>query len=78
MIGRIILGVLLLVFTAVLLTPVQVRAVYEKGGLTVRVRYSLIKLQLFPLEKKEPKPEKKKKSKPEKEKPEKKRSQRPK
>ena len=72
MIGRIILGVLLLVFTAVLLTPVQVRAVYEKGGLTVRVRYSLIKLQLFPLEKKEPKPEKKKKSKPEKEKPEKK------
>ena len=43
MIGRIILGVLLLVFTAVLLTPVQVRAVYEKGGLTVRVRYSLKK-----------------------------------
>ena len=73
MIGWIILGILLLVFTVVLLTPVRVRAVYEKGGLTVRVRYGLMKLQLFPLEKKEPKSEKKKKSKPEKAKPENKR-----
>lgn len=75
MAGKIILWILLALvalFAVLLLIPVKIRASYEDGAPSLRVRYGPVKLQLFPIEKqkeekKPPKP-KEKKEKPEKKK----------
>ena len=65
----------MLVLAAVVLTPVRARVTYNRDGLTARIRYGPLKIQLYPRpagekEKKEAKPkkEKAKKEKPEKKK----------
>ena len=78
MIGKIILGillVLLLLLLIALLTPVKVRFSYDQGDMALTVRYGPVKLQLFPPpeknKEKEKPPRKKKAKKPQKEKKEK-------
>lgn len=67
MAGRIILCIVLLILAVILLTPVRVRVSYNQGELEARVRYGLIKLQLYPPQKSagQKKKKKKKKAKPE-------------
>ena len=79
MIGNIILGVLAALLLALLLIlqiPVRVRAAYDQGDLSLRVRFGPVKVQLFPRpeepEEAEKKPRKEKKEKkPKEEKPKK-------
>lgn len=76
MIGKIILGILagfLLLIVLILQIPVRVRFTYEQGDPTLRLRFGLVKYQLFPrpekteeAEKKPEKEPKKKKEKPKK------------
>lgn len=78
MVGKIILGVLafllLLILLLILLLqiPVQVRFTYDRGDLSLGVRFGFVKLQLFPRPEKPEKPAKAKKPKKKKEKKEKK------
>lgn len=78
MIGKILLGVLctlLLLLVVVLLTPVRVRWAYDRGALSLWVRFGPVKLQLFPRKEKPEQPpkagEEKKKKRKKKEKKEK-------
>lgn len=74
MIGWIILGTLALILAVVLLTPVRARVTYDRDGLTARIRYGPLKIQLYPrpVEEKEKKEKKPKEKKAKKEKTEKK------
>ena len=76
MIGKIILWILAALFLLLILilwTPVRVRAAYDQGDLTVKLRFGPVKLQIFPRPERVEKPEKKPESQPKKkkEKPEK-------
>jgi len=78
LVGKIILGVLavlLLLLILILVTPVRIRAAYDQGDLTVKLRFGPVKLQIFPqpekTEKAEKKPKKEPKKKEKKEKPKK-------
>lgn len=66
--GWIILGVLLLILAAVMLTPARVRVTYDQDGLTAWIRYGPFKIQLYP---RPAGKTKKRKSPPKKEKPKK-------
>lgn len=76
MIGKMILGILaglLLLIVLILQIPVRVRFTYDQGDLTLRLRFGLVKMQLFPppekpekREEKNPEEPKKKKEKPKK------------
>lgn len=78
MVGKILLGILafllLLILLLILLLqiPVQARLAYDRGDLSLGVRFGFIKLQLFPRPEKPEKPAKAKKPKKKKEKKEKK------
>ena len=53
MIGKIILGVLLVLFGIVLFTPAGVRLSYESGALRVSVRFGPVRTTVYPRKKKE-------------------------
>ena len=74
-----ILGVLLLLLAVILLTPAGVRFRYDRGDLSLLVRFGPLKLQIFPRKEKKPprrKPEETKEE-PEKPKPKKKAEKKP-
>lgn len=52
-----ILGVLLLLLAVILLTPAGVRFRYDRGDLSLLVRFGPLKLQIFPRKEKKPPPE---------------------
>ena len=49
-----ILGVLLLLLAVILLTPAGVRFRYDRGDLSLLVRFGPLKLQIFPRKEKKP------------------------
>ena len=61
-----ILGVLLLLLAVILLTPAGVRFRYDRGDLSLLVRFGPLKFQLFPRKEKKPSRRKPKEKKPEK------------
>ena len=67
-----ILGVLLLLLAVILLTPAGVRFRYDRGDLSLLVRFGPLKFQLFPRKEKKPSRRKPKEKKPEKKQAEKK------
>jgi hypothetical protein len=69
MVAVYILGALVLVLALLLLTPLRVRASYDRGAVAVGIRYGPVKIALYPRpEKKKPEKEKAEKAPPEKEK----------